>query len=105
MTNREKIIKAFECCDYSSGWEQLQCEDCPYIEHNSCMATLYKDVLEALKTLERDKADFSQIESNLKSAWDYEQQLNKQLMGRLDASDRIIDKAIKILIDKIAERR
>ena len=107
MIDREKIIKALECCDDSGIGENLRCEDCPYSEGDSCstVAKLHKDALAALQTWERDKEDFSQIEGNLKSALIYEQQLNKQLMGRLDAAEQIVGRIIKIMVDKIAEGR
>lgn len=50
-------------------------------------------------------ADFKMIEDNLKSALEYERDLNQQMMGRLDIYERIIKMMLKTLIDAATERR
>ena len=55
--------------------------------------------------IERLKADMKQIEDNLKSALEYEKTLNQQLMGRLDATEHIVERIVRLLIDKATERR
>lgn len=49
--------------------------------------------------------DFKLIEDNLKSALEYERDLNQQMMGRLDIYERIIKMMLKTLIDAATERR
>ena len=55
--------------------------------------------------IEQLKTDMKQIEDNLKSALEYEKTLNQQLMGRLDMTERLIEKILRLLIDKATERR
>lgn len=50
-------------------------------------------------------ADFKQIEANLKDALEYEQQLNRQIMGRLDAYENILRMLLKLLICEVKEGR
>ena len=51
MTNREKVIKGLECCQYSS---KSHCDGCPYVYEslcntNDCTADLASDALTVLK--------------------------------------------------------
>ena len=48
-------------------------------------------------------ADYKQIETNLKNAFDYEKTLNKQLMGKLDAYRDILIMLLKLLIAEVKE--
>ena len=49
--------------------------------------------------------DCKLIEDNLKSALEYEKNLNQQLMGRLDSCESIIKMMVKALIDVATDRR
>lgn len=49
--------------------------------------------------------DFKVIEDNLKSALEYERNLNRQIMCRLDVYESIVKMMLKILIDTATERR
>lgn len=49
--------------------------------------------------------EFKLIEDNLKSALEYEKNLNQQIMGRLDAYESIVRMTLKILIDAATDRR
>ncbi len=46
-----------------------------------------------------NEKDFKLIEDNLKSALEYQKNLNQQIMGRLDAYESIVKMMLKILID------
>ena len=48
--------------------------------------------------------DYIYVIDNLKTALKQEKDLNQQIMGRLDVYQNIIDKILKLLIDKSAER-
>ena len=50
MADREKVLKGLECCDDTSR-ESLKCEDCPYMEADTCsaIAYLHADALVLLK--------------------------------------------------------
>lgn len=52
-----------------------------------------------------DEKDFKLIEDNLKSALEYEQKLNQQLMGRIDIYERIVKMMLKTVIDAATDRR
>jgi hypothetical protein len=52
-----------------------------------------------------NEKDIKLIEDNLKSALEYQKNLNQQIMGRLDAYESIVRMALKILIDAATERR
>jgi len=52
-----------------------------------------------------NEADIKMIEENLKNALEYEQRLNQQMMGRMDAYENIIKSMLKLLIDAATERR
>ena len=52
-----------------------------------------------------NEKDFKLIEENLKSALEYQQNLNQQIMGRLDAYESIVRMMLKILIDFATERK
>lgn len=52
-----------------------------------------------------NEKDFKLIEANLKSALEYQKNLNQQIMGRLDSYESIIKMMLKILIDSATERR
>lgn len=49
MTNREKIIKALECCKRKDGNE---CKVCPYAESDFCVEDMVTDTLDMLKEQE-----------------------------------------------------
>jgi hypothetical protein len=49
--------------------------------------------------------DFKLIEDNLKNALEYQNNLNQQIMGKLDAYERIVRLMLKTLIDAATERR
>lgn len=49
--------------------------------------------------------EFKLIEDNLKSALEYEKNLNQQIMGRLDSYESIIKMMVKALIDVATDRR
>lgn len=69
MTDREKIIKALECCDDSCGGENLRCEDCPYkdVDAGTCetIHALHADVRKLLKEQEPVKPVKKQIFSSI----------------------------------------
>lgn len=44
MTDREKVIKGFTCCEIDAS-----CANCPYFDSNTCIADLRNDVFELLK--------------------------------------------------------
>lgn len=44
MTDREKVIKGFTCCEIDAS-----CTNCPYFGSNTCIADLRNDVFELLK--------------------------------------------------------
>ena len=48
--------------------------------------------------------DFKLIEENLLNAIKHEQELNQQILGRLDAYENILKMVLKILIDKATEK-
>ena len=48
--------------------------------------------------------DSKQIEANLKNALEYERQLNQQILGRKQAIEEVVEKLMKLLIDKATER-
>jgi hypothetical protein len=52
-----------------------------------------------------NEKDFKLIEDNLKSALEYQKNLNQQIMGRLDAYENIVRMILRILIDAATERR
>lgn len=52
-----------------------------------------------------NEKDFKLIEDNLKSALEYQKDLNQQIMGRLDIYESIIKMMLKILIDAATEKR
>jgi len=55
--------------------------------------------------LDRLEKDHKLIVDNLKNALEYEKNLNQQLMGRLDIYQRILERILRLLIDKATERR
>lgn len=55
--------------------------------------------------MEMTEEDFKLIEDNLKDALEYQNKLNQQIMGRLDAYESIVRMTLKILIDAATERR
>ena len=55
--------------------------------------------------LDRLEKDHKLIEDNLKNALEYEKNLNQQLTGRLDIYQRILERILRLLIDKATERR
>ena len=48
---------------------------------------------------------FKLIEDNLKDTLEYEMKLNQQLMGKLDAYERLVKTMLKVLIDAATEKR
>ncbi len=55
--------------------------------------------------LDQLEKDHKLIVDNLKNALEYEKNLNQQLMGRLDIYQRILERFLRLLIDKATERR
>lgn len=49
--------------------------------------------------------EFKLIKDNLKSALEYEKNLNQQMMGRLDSYESIIKMMVKALIDAATDGR
>lgn len=61
MVDREKVIKALECCAYKQN-----CIECPYYKGNStCMDDKDKDALELLKEQEAKILTVNQLEDAL----------------------------------------
>lgn len=58
-----------------------------------------------LDQLERERKDHEIVTDNLKTALEYEQNLNHQLMGKLDVCQNTMVMIMKLLIDKATERR
>jgi len=52
-----------------------------------------------------EEKDSKLIEENLKSALEYQRNLNQQIMGRLDAYESIVKIMLRTLIDAATERR
>lgn len=52
-----------------------------------------------------NEKDFKLIENNLKSALEYQKNLNQQIMGRLDAYESIVKMMMKALIDVATKRQ
>ena len=52
-----------------------------------------------------NEKDFKLIEENLKSALEFQRNLNQQIMGRLDAYESIVKMMLRILIDAATEKR
>lgn len=57
-----------------------------------------------MSEIEQLKRDMEKINTNLSSALQYEKDLNQQLMGRLDMLERVVEKMLRLLIDKATER-
>ena len=55
--------------------------------------------------LEKLTKDQEQITENLKNELEYERRLNQQLMGKLDICQSIMERLLRLLIDKATERR
>ena len=51
------------------------------------------------------KKYFKLIKDNPKDAFEYEMKLNQQLMGKLDAYERLVKMMLKVLIDAATEKR
>lgn len=68
----------------------------------------YDLAIEALKQqveLEQLRKDHELITNNLKTALEHKENLNQQLMGRLDAYRSIMDRLLEIIDRRSAERR
>ena len=52
-----------------------------------------------------NEKDFKLIEENLKSALEFQRNLNQQIMGRLDAYESIVKMMLRILIDAATAKR
>ena len=50
MSDSEKVIKGYTCCEIDSS-----CNFCPYFDSNTCIADLRKDVFELLKKQSEQK--------------------------------------------------
>ena len=56
MTDREKVIKALECC--ANPEARCSMKECPYFEvHNYCWVKLEQDALELLKKPDCEHAE------------------------------------------------
>ena len=54
--NRDKIIKALECCIHSDS-EENYCINCPYYAEKYCAAKISTDALALIKELTEEKYD------------------------------------------------
>ena len=51
MTDREKIMKAIECC---SDYTEAMCDTCPYGKQMACIESLMKDAKKLIMKLEKE---------------------------------------------------
>lgn len=125
MTLQEKIQKGLDCwCGRVHAQTLDECKDmrCPYAENDECSMRILKDVDKLFKQGEKpiqpitpeaaidkgsgmNEKDFKLIEDNLKNALEYQENLNQQMMGRIDVYERIVRMMLKTLIDAATERR